>query len=129
MMWMQICRFARLTNAFYKKLETLKAVVGLHFAYYNFEWIHRTLRVTPAMLPLSSCQMHFIYFFWGGYGKNSRLSRPATYEIFIKNNNRGNGEPMEPRWFFINIFHPLIPVITLNDHPRTKHDSLENPTL
>ncbi len=42
-------RFTRLTNAFSKKLANLKAALALHFAYYNFVRIHRTLRVTPAM--------------------------------------------------------------------------------
>jgi IS1 family transposase len=48
-MRMQIRRFTRLTNAFSKKLENLKAAVALHFAHYNFIRIHQTLRVTPAM--------------------------------------------------------------------------------
>lgn len=42
-------RFTRLTNAFSKKLENLKAAVSLWFAYYNFCRIHGSLRVTPAM--------------------------------------------------------------------------------
>ncbi len=42
-------RFTRLTNAFSKKLDNLKAACALHFAYYNFCRIHQTLRVTPAM--------------------------------------------------------------------------------
>jgi len=46
---MAIRRFTRLTNAFSKKLENLKAAVALHFAYYNFCRIHSSLRVTPAM--------------------------------------------------------------------------------
>jgi len=48
-MRMQIRRFTRLTNAFSKKLENLKAAVALHFAHYNFVRIHGKLRVTPAM--------------------------------------------------------------------------------
>lgn len=48
-MRMSMRRFTRLTNAFSKKLENLKAAVALHFAYYNFVRVHRTLRVTPAM--------------------------------------------------------------------------------
>jgi len=39
----------RLTNAFSKKLENLKAALSLHFAWYNFCRIHSFLRVTPAM--------------------------------------------------------------------------------
>jgi IS1 family transposase len=42
-------RLTRLTNAFSKKLENFEAAVALHFAYYNFVKIHRTLRMTPAM--------------------------------------------------------------------------------
>jgi hypothetical protein len=42
-------RFARLTNGFSKKVENLRAAVGLHFAHYNFVRQHKTLRVTPAM--------------------------------------------------------------------------------
>ena len=42
-------RFTRLTNAFSKKLANLKAALALHFAYYNFCRVHKTLRVTPAM--------------------------------------------------------------------------------
>jgi IS1 family transposase len=48
-MRMQMRRFTRLTNAFSKKLENLKAACALHFAHYNFCRIHSTLRVTPAM--------------------------------------------------------------------------------
>ncbi len=46
---MQMRRFTRLTNAFSKKLENLKAALALHFFHYNFMRIHQTLRVTPAM--------------------------------------------------------------------------------
>ena len=46
---MQMRRLTRLTNAFSKKLENLKAAYALHFAHYNFVRIHQTLRVTPAM--------------------------------------------------------------------------------
>ena len=48
-MRMSMRRFTRLTNAFSKKFENLKAAVGLHFAHYNFVRIHKTLRTTPAM--------------------------------------------------------------------------------
>lgn len=46
---MAIRRFTRLTNAFSKKLDNHKAACALHFAYYNFCRIHKTLRVTPGM--------------------------------------------------------------------------------
>ena len=48
-MRMQMRRFTRLTNAFSKKIESLKAALYLHFAHYNFVRIHGSLRVTPAM--------------------------------------------------------------------------------
>lgn len=48
-MRMQMRRFTRLTNAFSKKLDNLKAALSLHFFHYNFMRIHQTLRVTPAM--------------------------------------------------------------------------------
>lgn len=48
-MRMSIRRFTRLTNAFSKKVENLKAAVSLHFAHYNFVRVHGSLRVTPAM--------------------------------------------------------------------------------
>lgn len=48
-MRMHMRRLTRLTNAFSKKLENFKAAVSLHFAYYNFVRIHKSLRCTPAM--------------------------------------------------------------------------------
>ena len=48
-MRLQMRRFTRLTNAFSKSVENLKAAVALHFAHYNFVRVHSTLRVTPAM--------------------------------------------------------------------------------
>ncbi len=45
----QLRRFTRLTNAFSKNLENLKAALSLHFAWYNFCRVHSRLRVTPAM--------------------------------------------------------------------------------
>jgi hypothetical protein len=48
---MRMCmrRLTRLTNAFSKKLENLKAALALHFAWYNLGRVHQSLRVTPAM--------------------------------------------------------------------------------
>lgn len=46
---MQLRRFIRLTNAFSKKPDNLKAAPALYFAWYNFCRVHQTLRVTPAM--------------------------------------------------------------------------------
>lgn len=54
-MRMSMRRFTRLTNAFSKKVENLEHAVALHFMYYNFARIHKTLTpknsigVAPAM--------------------------------------------------------------------------------
>jgi hypothetical protein len=42
-------RMTRLTNAFSKSWDHLRAAYALWFAYFNFCRIHGTLRVTPAM--------------------------------------------------------------------------------
>jgi len=48
-MRMHMRRFTRLTNGFSKKIEAHVNAISLHFAYYNFVRVHKTLRMTPAM--------------------------------------------------------------------------------
>jgi len=48
-MRMSMRRFTRLTNAFSRKVENHAYAVAIHFMWYNFGRIHKTLRVTPAM--------------------------------------------------------------------------------
>jgi IS1 family transposase len=48
-MRMAMRRFTRLTNGFSKKIQNLEFAVALHFMYYNFARVHKSLRVTPAM--------------------------------------------------------------------------------
>jgi IS1 family transposase len=48
-MRMGMRRFTRLTNAFSKKVENLAHAVSLHFMYYNFARVHKTLGTTPAV--------------------------------------------------------------------------------
>jgi hypothetical protein len=43
-------RFTRLTTAFSKNVENHAWAVVLHLTHYNFCRIHKTLRVTPAMV-------------------------------------------------------------------------------
>jgi IS1 family transposase len=46
---MSMRRFTRLTNAFSRKRDNLRAALALHFTAYNFTWMHSTIRMTPAM--------------------------------------------------------------------------------
>jgi len=48
-MRMHMRRFTRLTNGFSKKVEAHVNAISLHFAYYNFVKVHKTLRMSPAM--------------------------------------------------------------------------------
>ena len=48
-MRMSMRRFTRLTNGFSKKIENHAHAVSLHFMYYNFGRIHKTLKISPAM--------------------------------------------------------------------------------
>jgi IS1 family transposase len=48
-MRMHMRRFTRLTNAFSKKVENHANAISLHFAYYNFVRVHKTLKMSPAM--------------------------------------------------------------------------------
>jgi hypothetical protein len=48
-MRMHMRRFTRLTNAFSKKIENHAFAIALHFVYYNFVKLHKSLRITPAM--------------------------------------------------------------------------------
>jgi hypothetical protein len=48
-MRMHMRRFTRLTNAFSKKIENHCYAIALHFVYYNFAKIHKSLSITPAM--------------------------------------------------------------------------------
>ena len=46
---MHMRRLTRLTNAYSKKAENLRAAVGLHFAWYNMVRVHETIGTTPAV--------------------------------------------------------------------------------
>jgi IS1 family transposase len=48
-MGMSMRRFTRLTNGFSKKIENHAHAIALHYMYYNFCRIHKTLSFAPAM--------------------------------------------------------------------------------
>ena len=48
-MRMGMRRFTRLTNGYSKKIEAHENAIAIHYMYYNFGRIHKSLRVTPAM--------------------------------------------------------------------------------
>ena len=46
---MHVRRLTRLTNAFSRKVENLKASIALYVTWYNFVKYHRTVKTTPAV--------------------------------------------------------------------------------
>jgi hypothetical protein len=48
-MRMSMRRFTRLTNGFSKKVENHAHAIAIHFMFYNFGRIHKTLKTTPAI--------------------------------------------------------------------------------
>ncbi len=48
-MRMNMRRFTRLTNAFSKKADNLRAAVAMHFTHYNFVRTHQTIGTCPAV--------------------------------------------------------------------------------
>lgn len=54
-MRMGMRRFTRLTNGFSRKIQNHVHAVALHFMYYNFGRIHKTLRYSVSGKPATSC--------------------------------------------------------------------------
>jgi hypothetical protein len=46
---MQMRRFTPPDELFSRKRDNLRAALALHFAAYNFTWMHSSIRMTPAM--------------------------------------------------------------------------------
>ena len=74
---MQLRRLTRLTNAFSKKMDNLKAALAMHFAHYNFMRVHKTLSVTPAMA--TGITDHI----WG-WGGNIGVFKLSGLQIFLQ---------------------------------------------
>lgn len=53
-------RFTRLTNGFSRKMANLQAAGALHFTWYSFVRIHRSLGMTPAMAQCVIDRLWFI---------------------------------------------------------------------
>jgi IS1 family transposase len=49
-MRMAMRRYTRLTNGFSKKIDNLRYSLALHYMYYNFARVHKSLGSTPAMM-------------------------------------------------------------------------------
>jgi IS1 family transposase len=56
-------RLVRMTPCFSKKMENLRAAVGLFFAYYNFCRTHTSIRVTPAIGSRDCIYAHGVFRF------------------------------------------------------------------
>ncbi len=69
-------RFTRLTNAFSKKIENHVNAISLHFAYYNFVKVHKTLRMSPAMAAGVTDRLGK-WLIWSRSLKRRRLSRAS----------------------------------------------------
>ena len=52
-MRMSMRRYTRLTNAFSKKIDNHVHMLSIYFVWCNWIRIHKTLRVTPAMVRLT----------------------------------------------------------------------------
>ena len=74
-------RFARLTNAFSKKLENHLHMLSLYFVHYNFVRIHKTLKRTPALAAGVTDTLHDMEWIVSLIDvRASKPNRPATYK-------------------------------------------------
>jgi IS1 family transposase len=80
-MRMSMKRFARLSNAFSKKLANHRHALALYFYFYNWCRIHKTLRVTPAMAAgLTSKLLSFEELIEGMDAVAPKPGRPKVYK-------------------------------------------------
>ena len=57
-MRMGMRRFTRLSNGFSEKPENHLHMLSLYFMHYNFVWMHKSLKMTPAMAAGVSDTLH-----------------------------------------------------------------------
>jgi IS1 family transposase len=80
-MRMSMKRFARLSNAFSKKLASHRNALSLYFYFYNWCRIHKTLRVSPAMSAgLTTKLMSFEDLIVRMDAVAPKPGRPVTYK-------------------------------------------------
>ncbi|MFN0218912.1 MAG: IS1 family transposase [Hyphomicrobium sp.] len=84
-MRMSMKRFARLSNAFSKKLASHRNALSLYFFFYNWCRIHKTLRVTPAMAAgLTDKLMSFENLVALMDAVAPKPGRPKTYKVRLR---------------------------------------------
>ena len=84
-MRMSMKRFARLSNAFSKKVASHRNALSLYFFFYNWCRIHKSLRVTPAMASgLTSKLMSFEDLVALMDAAAPKPGRPKTYKKRIE---------------------------------------------
>ncbi len=81
-------RFTRLTNGFSKSVENHAHAVALHFMYYNFVRIHKTLRCTPAMAAGITSRLWEV---------SDIVALVEKAEISIVSKPRGPYKPRQPK--------------------------------
>ncbi len=87
-MRMHMRRFTRLTNGFSKSVENHAHAVALHFMYYNFVRIHKTLRCTPAMAAGITSRLWEV---------SDIVALVEKAEISIVSKPRGPYKPRQPK--------------------------------
>ena len=68
-------RFTPLTNGFRKQIDHRIYAMAPHFLHYNFAWIHKPLRITPAMAAGPSDRLEL--------GRNCPAGSMKTFKKFV----------------------------------------------
>ena len=84
-MRMSMRRFTRLTNGFSKKIDNHVHMLSLYFVHYNFCRIHKSLKVSPAMVAGVSDTLHDLE--WVVDLIDARAPKPGPRGSYKKNNS------------------------------------------